>query len=201
MTDQPTPTLLRPEDVTKAARVIARAFAWHEPWGAWTFPDERIREDSLQRLAMVDLGREAVPAGCAWTIDAVSVAIWFPPTSHSAARFFGDGRRSDDQYAVYGKRADLVRESDALIESMRPNVDHWYLDTLATDPDRFGEGLAGRLLDHGCARCDERGEAIALDTHTERNQSFYGRRGFVEIARSRLPGDGPEVAMMLREPR
>lgn len=180
--------------------MIARAFAWHEPWGEWTFPDEALREESLYRLALIDLEREFVPAGCAWTIDCSSVALWYPPRGHPAERSFAAGRRSPDQYAIYGDRSALVEESDTMIEAMRPAEPHWYLDTLATAPEHFGRGLGGRLLEDGCARCDAGGELAALDTHTERNQAFYARRGFTEIRRGQLPAAGPEVAMLLRQP-
>ena len=39
----------------RAAITIARAFAWHEPWGAWALPDPRTRERTLARLVEADI--------------------------------------------------------------------------------------------------------------------------------------------------
>jgi GNAT superfamily N-acetyltransferase len=113
---------------------------------------------------------------------------------------FGGDRRDAAQYDIYGGRAPLVRANDELIASLRPASPHWYLDTLATDPERFGEGLAGRLIDHGLAIRDANGESVALDVHLERNRRFYERWGFEAIASGRLPGEDLELTIMLREP-
>jgi len=77
--------------------------------------------------------------------------------------------------------ADAMREGDELISSMKPDVEHWFLDTIATDPDHFGKGLGGRILDHDLAIRDAAGDACALDTHTPDNIAFYSRRGFEVI--------------------
>lgn len=194
----PTPGLVPRAEVPAIARVIARAFAWHEPWGEFCFPDESSREDSLAQLAEDDLGDSFVPAGCAWTIEGRSVALWIPPVDHPLAEHFPSGRRTAEQYEIYGERAALVRANDELVEALRPQQAHWYLDTLATDPASFGQGLAGRLVEHGLAKHDEQGEAVALDVHLERNRRFYERWGFEAVASDRLPGEDLEVTIMWR---
>ena len=106
-------------------------------------------------------------------------------------------RRSEADYASYGEVADAMREGDELIAALKPDVEHWYLDTIATDPDLHGQGLGGRLLDHDLAIRDANGEASALDTHTDDNIAFYGRRGFEVVGEGQLRG-GPPVIMMFR---
>lgn len=196
----PDPRPVRPTEIAAAARLIARAFAWHEPWGEFCFPDESVREDALAELAEYDLTHSYVPAGCAWTVDCASVALWIPPAGHPAATHFGAGRRDEAQYEIYGDRAPLVRANDELITSLRPGAAHWYLDTLATDPARFGEGLAGKLVEHGLAERDAAGDAVALDVHLERNRRFYERWGFAAVAAGRLPGESLELTIMWRDP-
>lgn len=185
-------------EIPALARVIARAFAWHEPWGAFCFPDDSQREDRLAELAEYDLAHSYVPAGCAWAIEGSSVAMWIPPDGHPLAAHFGPDRRDSSQYEIYGERADLVRANDRLINELRPAFPHWYLDTLATDPERFGEGLAGRLVEHGLAVCDDTGVPVALDVHLERNRRFYARWGFEVSATGRIPGEALDVAIMVR---
>ena len=62
-------------------------------------------------------------------------------------------------------------------------------------------GLGSRLLDHDLAVHDQRGHSCALDTHTIENVRFYERRGFETVAETTLPDQGPDVYIMVREPR
>jgi ribosomal protein S18 acetylase RimI-like enzyme len=186
---------LEPADADRAARIFARAFAWHEPWGLWAMPDESNREERIFRRFREDLTERFIPAGECWTIDCLTATMWIPPGVSAFAQ-----RRSAADYAQFGAVADAMREGDALISSLKPDVEHWYLDTIATDPDHFGEGLGGRILDHDLAIRDAAGDACALDTHTSDNIAFYERRGFEVIGAGELRG-GPPVVMMFRPPR
>ena len=50
MTGDAEPRDLTDADAEAAALVAARAFAWHEPWGAWVLPDEGTREGRLREM-------------------------------------------------------------------------------------------------------------------------------------------------------
>jgi ribosomal protein S18 acetylase RimI-like enzyme len=191
---------LGPSRAGRAAITIARAFAWHEPWGAWALPDPRTREGTLARLVEADIIDRFLPFGEGSTIAGLSVALWVPPPSHPGAREFG-GRRGEAEYAAYGPQEGAMRAGDELLERLRPEGEHWYLDTIATDPDWMRRGLAGRLLDHDLAGRDARGESSALDTHTVKNVGFYESRGFELVAHATLPAGGPDLFVMLRPPR
>ena len=186
------PRRLGPGDVDRAARVLARAFAWHEPWGEWAMPDESDREERIFARFRQDLAERFIPDGECWTIGGHAVTMWIPPGVESLAR-----RRSESDYLAFGAVADAMRAGDELIASLKPEEEHWYLDTIATDPDLHGRGLGGRLLDHDLAVRDSGGDACALDTHTEENVGFYRRRGFEVIGSGRL-APGLDVQMMLR---
>jgi ribosomal protein S18 acetylase RimI-like enzyme len=188
-------------DLPRAISTIVRAFAWHEPWGEWALPDPGSREERLRRLVEADIRDRFLPRGECWTIDGgACVSLWMPPPSRAGAAAFAS-RRDDDAYSAYGDRAEAMREGDELITSMKPREEHWYLDTLATDPELMREGLGGALLDHNLAIRDSRGEACALDTHTDENVGFYERRGFEVLGEATLPGNGPRLFMMFRPPR
>ena len=180
-------------DVDRAARVFARAFAWHEPWGDWAMPDPSDREERIYARFHSDLLERFIPFGECWTIDAgTATTMWIPPAVPQLA-----SRRSEADYASYGAVAGEMRAGDALIASLKPETAHWYLDTIATDPDLHGRGLGGRLLDHDLAIRDAAGHACALDTHTPENIGFYERRGFEVIGSGPL-GEGIDVYMMYR---
>jgi GNAT superfamily N-acetyltransferase len=191
------PRPLTESDLATAVPAIARAFSWHEPWGAWALPDPSTREATLAGLVEADVRERFLPAGEAWTIGGVSVTLWIPPAGEPGAELFSK-RRSEADYAVYGPRGSALREADEQRAAMLPSEPHWYLDTLATDPAWRRKGLGARLLDHDLEVRDERGDACALDTHTAENVAFYGRRGFEVIASGRMPADGPELFVMFR---
>jgi GNAT superfamily N-acetyltransferase len=186
------PRRLEVGDVDRVARVLARAFAWHEPWGDWAMPDPSDREQRIFDRFRWDLLERFIPEGECWTIGGASATMWIPPGVEALA-----SRRSEADYASYGEVADAMREGDELIAALKPDVEHWYLDTIATDPDLHGQGLGGRLLDHDLAIRDANGQASALDTHTDDNIAFYGRRGFEVVGEGQLRG-GPPVFMMFR---
>ena len=186
------PRRLEVGDVDRVARVLARAFAWHEPWGDWAMPDPSDREQRIFDRFRWDLLERFIPEGECWTIGGASATMWIPPGVEALAT-----RRSEADYASYGEVADAMREGDELIAALKPDVEHWYLDTIATDPDLHGQGLGGRLLDHDLAIRDANGQASALDTHTDDNVAFYGRRGFEVVGEGQLRG-GPPVIMMFR---
>ena len=186
------PRRLEVGDVDRVARVLARAFAWHEPWGDWAMPDPSDREQRIFDRFRWDLLERFIPEGECWTIGGASATMWIPPGVEALAT-----RRSEADYASYGEVADAMREGDELIAALKPDVEHWYLDTIATDPDLHGQGLGGRLLDHDLAIRDANGQASALDTHTDDNIAFYGRRGFEVVGEGQLRG-GPPVFMMFR---
>jgi ribosomal protein S18 acetylase RimI-like enzyme len=155
-------------------------------------PDESDREERIFARFRQDLAERFIPDGECWTIGGHAVTMWIPPGVESLAR-----RRSESDYLAFGAVADAMRAGDELIASLKPEEEHWYLDTIATDPDLHGRGLGGRLLDHDLAVRDSRGDACALDTHTEENVGFYRRRGFEVIGSGRL-APGLDVQMMLR---
>lgn len=187
------PRRLEPGDVERAARVFARAFAWHEPWGEWAMPDPSDREQRIFERFRADLAERFIPFGECWTLGAgTTTTMWIPPGVEELAK-----RRSEADYAGYGELADQMRAGDELIAALKPDVEHWYLDTIATDPDLHGQGLGGRLLDHDLAVRDAAGQACALDTHTRENVDFYARRGF-EVIGSGTLGPGIDVHMMFR---
>ena len=193
------PRPLELSDLPAATRSIARAFAWHEPWGAWAMPEEEGREERLHALIEADVRERFLPHGECWTIGGASTTLWIPPAGQPGNEVFAR-RRGEAEYAEYGDRGEAMRAGDELIASLRPSEEHWYLDTIATEPGLFGRGLAGRLLAHDLGVRDAAGDVCALDTHTRRQVAFYERHGFEVVGEGQL-GPGLAVVMMVREPR
>lgn len=197
------PRPLSEADATAAAALTARAFAWHEPWGEFTFPDPSDREERMRELIEADIRERFLPYGENWTIDdgtnLLTLTLWIPPSGTPDAKVFAR-RRSEEDYASYGEREPVIRAVDDFIRSGRPSEPHWFLDTIATEPELFGRGLAGSLLAHDLELRDEAGDLCALDTHTPRQVAFYERHGFEVVARGE-PAPGFPIVVMARQPR
>lgn len=193
------PRRLQPSDLETATAAIARAFAWHEPFGAWAMPDPADRERRLAERIRVDIRDRFLPEGECWTIGGACFTLWIPPLSGDGTEALA-ARRTETDYAAFGPVADEMRAGDQLIRDLKPAQPHWYLDTIATAPEYHRRGLGGALLDHDLAVRDAAGDVCALDTHTDENISFYERRGF------EVTGEGPlsddlRVYMMVRPAR
>ena len=90
----------------------------------------------------------------------------------------------------------------ALIESMHPHEEpHWYLATLGTDPEVQGRGIGSALLRPVLEHCDAEGQPAYLESSKEKNLAFYSRHGFEVVKEVPLPGGGPTIWTMWRDPK
>jgi GNAT superfamily N-acetyltransferase len=85
--------------------------------------------------------------------------------------------------------------------ALRPDRRHRCLEVLGSRPDRQGRGLGSAVLGPGLARCDREGLLAWTDTSSPENLRFYARFGFGVRARGELPGGGPPLWALGREPR
>jgi len=89
----------------------------------------------------------------------------------------------------------------ALVESKHPGErPHWYLPALGVEPRSQGRGLGSRLMFPVLERCDLQGLPAYLEASSPRNRALYERHGFEVSEELRLPGDGPPLWLMWREP-
>jgi GNAT superfamily N-acetyltransferase len=179
--------------VTEAA---AAAFAG-DP--AWTFLLGDDYDDLAPHFAgaLFDL---RVDAGDVWiTGDAAALAMWDPPGGHGAA-----AARSEEVWAAFRARggaavSERLTEYGRAVDAARPERPHWYLSVLATHPDHQGKGLASAVIAPIIGKADIDGLDCCLETSTEKNRAFYGRRGFTESTELRIAG-GPPTWWLRRSP-
>ena len=60
--------------------------------------------------------------------------------------------------------------------------------------------MASRSLAEVLDRCDDEGIPAYLEASTERSRALYLRHGFEVLNEIRMPGDGPPMWRMWREP-
>jgi GNAT superfamily N-acetyltransferase len=88
-----------------------------------------------------------------------------------------------------------------LIESLHPHEPHWYLATLGTAPEVQGQGVGTALMRPVLDHCDANGLPAYLESSKERNVPFYSRHGFKVVKEVPLPGGGPTIWTMWRDPQ
>lgn len=188
------------DDVTVLATVLARAFD-DDPVSMYAFPDDERRRRALPRFFEVELAREYMRDGEIYTTeDLAGAALWGPP-----------GKRRQGLRSVLAmiplvpmigwSRLPAVVRGLASIEAKHPKEPHYYLGVLGTDPPSQGKGIGSSLLAPVLERCDAEGIPAYLESSKENNLPFYSRHGFAVTTEVALPGAGPKLWLMWREPR
>jgi GNAT superfamily N-acetyltransferase len=88
----------------------------------------------------------------------------------------------------------------ALMESNHPRERHVYLPAIGVAPEWQGKGIGTALLRPMLERCDREGLPAYLEASSERNRACYERNGFVARDALQLPGGGPPLWPMWRDP-
>jgi ribosomal protein S18 acetylase RimI-like enzyme len=189
------------DDLPSLTGVLSRAFS-NDPPMSWVFRDEATRPERLATFFAGVLREVFLPPGHLWTTSDVSgAAVWQPP---------GQWRTPDDaaeQLAPVLAEALLPEELDRLltflgtIEDKHPDDrDHWYLELLAADVDRQGQGIGSACMRPVLERADADGIPCYLESSNQRNVPLYERHGFRVTDVVDLPDDGPALWLMWREP-
>jgi len=102
---------------------------------------------------------------------------------------------------VFGRRTPLAARYLARAERKHPRQPpHWYLEVLGAIPARQGRGLGSVLLRAVLERCDRDRSGAYLESSSERNRALYERHGFDVVEVFEMPGGGPPIRRMWRDP-
>lgn len=207
------PITLAREDLDRANVVVARAFA-PDPVFCFSLPTRKGFTDE-DRLAAahwamglsLKYGHHFGHAFAAKdaNADPKAVAVWLTPASFPISVI--KGVKAGLLQGLWRQQPGvLFRLLRCLATSERLRRRHcsgsmWHLLTLAVDPDRQGQGLGSRLLDHGLARVDAARLPCVLDTENPVAARLYESRGFHVAATARVGKEGPMVRLMIRPTR
>jgi ribosomal protein S18 acetylase RimI-like enzyme len=185
--------------------MLARAFM-ADPAYAALFPDDTEREQSLRSLFGAVVGYSLV-YGLVHTTPAVEgAACWLLPgnTEITLWRMLRTGMGLQRAVARFNPQARqeflaALAYMDEIRKREAPGS-HWYLWALGVEPGCQGQGIGGRLLQPVLDQADRDGVPCYLETETERNVTFYQKRGFEVVSAGQAPGQGFRIWTMLREP-
>jgi ribosomal protein S18 acetylase RimI-like enzyme len=185
------------DDASPVSRTLARAFD-DDPMMRWFFPDDSTRDAGLDRYFTTLFTRQYAQHGVCERTGAAA-AFWVPPEGQDKA--VPDAETVQELQDILGDRAPLFRDAVEAAAEHTPREPHWYLAVIGADPAARGQGHGAALLRSGLAKADAAGLPVCLESSKPSNLPFYEHFGFTVREELRLPGGGPQLWAMRREPR
>jgi len=141
-----------------------------------------------------------VKEGWMWEIEGgAGAAVWLPP--EATASF------PEDDLATRPAIAALTDDGGARynafwdwLNSHIPNEPLWFLDQIAVEPTRQGEGIGSALIEHGLEMSRTAGQGAYLETGNRLHVAYYERFGFRVLLEGDAPDGGPHIWFMLCGP-
>ena len=188
------------QETGQLAGVLARAFE-DDPVSAFVLPDRSTRRRRLEALYRLLFVPDALrDDGCYTTADRGCVALWKPadaprPSLLEALRLAPGLAR------VLGRQTPRALRVLTYMEAQVPQEPHSHLVLLGTDPRWQGQGLGSLVLRETLAPLDRERVPAYLEASTPRSRALYLRHGFAVMNEVRLPGGGPPLWRMWRDPQ
>lgn len=185
------------EDAPRISRILTRAFD-DDPMMRWFFPGEASREASLDRYFSTIFTRQYVRHGVCERTGAAA-AFWVPPEAGATA--VPDAETIAELQSILGDRAELFGAAVEAAGEHTPAEAHLSLALIGADPAAQGQGQGAALLRSGLAKADAAGVPTYLESSKPSNVPLYEHFGFAVREEFSLPGGGPTLWGMWREPR
>lgn len=182
---------------------MARAF-YDDPVMTWILPDDNARLGHLSRLFATitryhHFGTGGVELGCDGP-HIGAAALWDPPDRWRESRW-SQWRQMPAFLRVFGLRTAKARGLQELMNRVHPEEPHWYLAAIGSDPKVRGQGFGQVLMRSRLDRVDAEHAPAYLESTKYENVPYYQRFGFDVTGEIVLPGGGPSLWPMWREPR
>ncbi|MCX5205326.1 GNAT family N-acetyltransferase [Streptomyces sp. NBC_00237] len=184
------------DDAPQISRILARAFV-DDPMMLSFFTEDATREASLTRYFSTLFTRQYLLHGlCERTASAAS--FWVPTEAQEKA--VPDADTIAELRNILGDRAEAFGAAVETAARLAPQEPHWSLSLVGADPDARGQGHGAALLRSGLAQADAAGQPVYLESSKPSNVPFYEHFGFTVREEFPLPGGGPTLWGMWREP-
>ncbi|MEV7525546.1 hypothetical protein [Streptomyces sp. NPDC091371] len=190
------PNLSRSQ-VTHLSALLASSF--HEDaLTRWMIPDERLRSELLPGFFRVFVELSASYDGVLTTPDGDAVLLFLPPGAEP------DEAALDTAFEeALGEHADALRTIARLQAERHPHgPPHYYISFGAVRAGRQQGGLISGLLGGLLTRADAEGVGAYTEASSPGGEAATRRAGFDRLGGDiALPGDGPVLRPMWRDPR
>lgn len=182
-------------DIDALAATLADAFDG-DPLMSFLVP-ARARYAAFFRLAL----RQNLAHDETWTVEGLAgAALWAPPGKWRLG--LREVLKSlPTSVRILGRGLPRALQVLRTIEAAHPPGDHYYLGALGTAKSAQGKGVGSAVLGPVLERCDREGVGAYLESSKADNVPFYNRHGFEVTRQITLPGGGPPIWLMWREPK
>ncbi len=205
ITTQTQVTKLEPSQQRAAAEMLGRAF-FDDPLSVYLLPDEAKRARLLpwmyERIVRYGLRYDGEVLATHGAVD--GVAVWLPPgLSHTPAlRLVRVGLALTPIKFGLGAvgRFMAANHVERLRMQLAPEP-HWYLWLIGVEPAQQGRGTGSALIAPMIERADRDRLPCYLETHKERNLTFYRKHGFEVVHAADMPHGGPPFWCLKRAAR
>jgi GNAT superfamily N-acetyltransferase len=193
----------RRADVRGLARTLGRAFH-DDPVMTWLLPDAAARARGLPRMFATMTRHHFLGGGGAEVArrgDAIgAAALWDPPGRWKQSRF-EELIMTPGYIWAFGQRAPVGQGVAETMKRVHPEEPHWYLGVIGSDPAVRGKGFGQALMVSRLDRVDAEHAPAYLESTKPDNVPYYQRFGFEVTGEIGLPGGGPTLWPMWRQPR
>ncbi|GAB3261354.1 GNAT family N-acetyltransferase [Kineosporia babensis] len=189
------------DDIAAAADLFARAFE-HDPVWVALMPRTRHRARTIRWIMHADLAGPG-PRPLDVAVDengrVVGALRWSAPRIEQGPTPWWRRQAARIGWALgnlLGGSLGRGLQQERAVRAHRPREPHWYLQDVAADPERQGQGIGSALLRYRLAQIDQAGAPAALEATTTGSARLYARHGFVTVATvNLLPGAQSQVML------
>jgi GNAT superfamily N-acetyltransferase len=188
------------QDLAPLSRAMARAFDSDPAFSFLLGPENRLQR--LERFFQTELRLIAFPHEIVWTTEErTGGAIWARP-GHWGVPLSATFREGPAMIRVFGRRLGLAFWTRLRMDSRHPKKPpSYYLAAIGVEPTAQGRGAGAAIMAPMLARADAEGVPCYLEASSARSRALYERHGFVQTGVIELPGGGPSIWPMWRDPK
>jgi ribosomal protein S18 acetylase RimI-like enzyme len=188
--------LAGPADIDTVADIVTDAFD-HLKVIHYLVPDPARRRVVVRDWYRLYVAHAISGAGqVVVTEDATAAAVWFDRTQDASEPEGYDKRLAE----LAGEYLPRFQHLDLQMEAHHPGDPHWHLLFLAVRPDRWSQGLGGRLMDHTHNRLGADGFPAYLEATGLQNRALYRRHGYLDMNPPTIAVTGDTVLYRLWRP-
>ncbi|WP_448613112.1 GNAT family N-acetyltransferase [Modestobacter sp. URMC 112] len=154
----------------------------------------------MNRFFALELPRSERLQGSWVSTDGNGAAIWYPPGTWRPSTW-ETLRQTPAALRIFGRQISLASWAQSVMQEHHPTQPHWYLYHLGTEPEEQGTGIGAAVMRPVLDLCDRHRLPAYLEASSPRNRALYERHGFERLDPLVMPGNGPTMYPMWREPQ